>query len=162
MKPTDVEGPDGVAVRRDRSARSPNLALLDLLPPSPPLHRLVPLPYVSLPPPEMPRRNSTYEASVASDDLSDYDVISSGGLRSLESSVDDLALGTRTTDGVSEPPPAQAAKEKFATATLSAEDVQTYVKKTLERTVVSGRSEVWERRTVRVYVDGAFDIFHAG
>lgn len=112
----------------------------------------------------MPRRDSTYAASVASEDLSDYDVISSAGLRSLESSVDDLTLAQRVADGAapSEPSPAQTAREKFATTNLKPEDVQAYVQKALERAGLGERKEIWERRTVRVYVDGLFDVFHAG
>jgi choline-phosphate cytidylyltransferase len=108
----------------------------------------------------MSRRGSISANSVTSDDLAEYDVVSSG-LRSLESSVDDLSGGRRSTD-VYEPPPAQDATEKFATAALTSEDVRAYVRHHVEKMVGGERSAVWERRTVRVYVDGLYDGFHAG
>ena len=94
-------------------------------------------------------------ASVASaDDLADYDIISEGP-RSLESSITDLP-----TD-VPEPAPLPAAKDKFDTVCLTADEIQKYVRKALE-----GRSpaaiEYSEHRHTRVYVDGIFDGLHAG
>ncbi|KII87425.1 hypothetical protein PLICRDRAFT_163538 [Plicaturopsis crispa FD-325 SS-3] len=94
-------------------------------------------------------------SSVLSDD--DYDVISNPG--HSESSIADLAYSGST----GEPAPTQTARETFYTVGLSTEDVQTYVRKALEASVsqTNGR-HLSEHRTVRVYVDGAFDSFHAG
>lgn len=109
---------------------------------------------------------------------SDYDVISEA--QSLESSIDDLgrynALGVEAGGKVHEPPVSAVAKAKYATANLSEEDVQAYVRRALGRDKIGGgggggsrsatvrgvKGEVWEARTVRVYVDGLFDGFHVG
>lgn len=97
---------------------------------------------------------SSMNASITSDDLAEYDVISEGGPRSLESSITDLP-----TD-VSEPTPQQAAKDKFETVGLSSDDIQAYVRKALQ--AKSSGVPDSERRLMRVYVDGIFDQFHAG
>ncbi|KAF9071366.1 hypothetical protein BDP27DRAFT_1401517 [Rhodocollybia butyracea] len=91
------------------------------------------------------------DASALSDDLSDYDVISDPGRRSLESSVADLMLTP-----ASEPPPAQEAYDKFATIRLTANDIQTNTRLSL------GLGANRDNRTRRIYVDGAYDGFNAG
>lgn len=100
--------------------------------------------------PAMAMRRSVDTISVLStDDLADYDVISDGP-RSLESSIADLGHVDRPAGSLSEPPPLPSARERFATATLSAEDIQAYVQRAL------GHVESSEGRTWRVYVDGVF------
>lgn len=91
------------------------------------------------------------DASSVSDDFSDYDVISNSG---LDSSLADLSLA------MSEPPPAQAARDRFDTATLSPEDIQKWTRDSEGKT--KRRSSSADQRTVRVYVDGVFDIFGVG
>ncbi|KAK0188757.1 hypothetical protein F5146DRAFT_1104235 [Armillaria mellea] len=91
------------------------------------------------------------DASSVSDDFSDYDVISNSG---LDSSLADLSLA------MSEPPPAQAARDRFDTATLSPEDIQKWTRESEGKTKRRGSSA--DQRTVRVYVDGVFDIFGVG
>lgn len=103
-------------------------------------------------------RRSIDVSSVLSDDLTDYDVISDGGPRSLESSIADLGH----VDGAGaprEPEPSQAAKDRFDTVELSAEDIQSYVQKCLPSAASLRRTVDGEFRTVRVYLDGAFDPF---
>jgi len=92
-------------------------------------------------------------ASVTSDDLAEYDIISEGP-RSLESSLADL------TTEIAEPTPLQAAKDKFETVGLDSEDIQAYVRKALEGK--PGAADIKERKLMRVYVDGTFDGLHAG
>ncbi|PBK99209.1 Nucleotidylyl transferase [Armillaria gallica] len=91
------------------------------------------------------------DASSVSDDFSDYDVISNSG---LDSSLAELSLA------MSEPPPAQAARDRFDTATLSPEDIQKWTRESEGKT--KRRSSSADQRTVRVYVDGVFDIFGVG
>jgi hypothetical protein len=98
------------------------------------------------------------------DSEDDYDVISSGasGLHSLESSLADLNVTTPTPR---EPPPSADALLKFAPTRLDAEDIQAYVAAALRSARVSAdRLADLERpgRTVKVYIDGAFDVIHAG
>jgi uncharacterized protein YfaQ (DUF2300 family) len=125
------------------------------------------------------RRHST-ATSITSDD--DYDVISASG---LDSSIADLSVSQRALVSgsspshlqfpgaqsssqyalLSEPVPSDDAKARFATATLSAEDVQLYVRKSLlARGVSEEQLDAFGKsgRMVRVYVDGAFDVIHAG
>lgn len=94
---------------------------------------------------------------VFSDD--DFDIVSNPGQRSLESSIADLDHIPK--QEVHEPVPAQAAVEKFDTVNLTATDIQTYVRNALD--AVSGKSVAYptEHKTVRVYVDGTFDMFNA-
>jgi len=94
---------------------------------------------------------------VFSDD--DFDIVSNPGQKSLESSIADLDHIPK--QEVHEPVPAQAAIEKFDTVNLTAADIQAYVRKALDS--ASGRSVAYpmEHRTVRVYVDGTFDMFDA-
>jgi hypothetical protein len=92
-------------------------------------------------------------SSVLSDD--DFDIVSNPGRKSLESSVTDLDHIPKQV--VHEPAPAVAALEKFDTAGLTAADIQAYV-----RDSAAGRGGAYpaENKTVRVYVDGAFDMFN--
>lgn len=95
-------------------------------------------------------------SSVLSDE--DYDVISNPGQRSLESSIADLhhipALTTY------ELPPSDAAKERLSTVTLSPVDIQAYVQNAL--TASSAGKFPRNNITLRVYVDGVFDVLTAG
>jgi choline-phosphate cytidylyltransferase len=95
-------------------------------------------------------------SAVLSDD--DFDIVSNPGQKSLESSIADLDHIPK--QGVHEPAPAQAALEKFNTVSLTATDIQAYVRKALD--AASGMSAAYpmEHRTVRVYVDGTFDMFN--
>ncbi|KAI0675507.1 hypothetical protein C8Q78DRAFT_964006 [Trametes maxima] len=92
------------------------------------------------------RRSLDALSVLSTDDLADYDVISDGP-RSLESSIADLGLASRPAG--SEPAPLPAAREKFDTAGLTAEDIQGHV----QRAVGAAAGEA---RTWRVYVDGVF------
>jgi len=143
-----------------------------------------------------------------SDDLADYDVISEGGSRSLESSIADLNTydpseelefpsdphtpnssngGSNTVPSTAqntvrckerdplnllrvspkrsnwEPEPLQPAKDRFETARLTPEQIQDYVRKSLEEShslpPIYGHGQVLVEKmgTVRVYVDGLFD-----
>ncbi|KAG1769510.1 hypothetical protein EV702DRAFT_978649 [Suillus placidus] len=95
-------------------------------------------------------------SSVLSDE--DYDVISNPGQRSLESSIADLhhipALTTY------ELPPSDAAKERLSTVALSPVDIQAYVQNAL--TTSSAGKFPRNNMTLRVYVDGVFDVLTAG
>ena len=138
-----------------------------------------------------------------SDDLADYEVVSEGGSRSLESSIADLntydpseelefpsdphtpnssgsgshivpltaqnTLRSKDNSRVSprrsnwEPEPLQPAKDRFETARLTADQIQDYVRKSLEESHslphIYGHGQVLVEKmgTVRVYVDGLFD-----
>lgn len=95
-------------------------------------------------------------SSVLSDE--DYDVISNPGQRSLESSIADLhhipALTTY------ELPPSDAAKERLSTVALSPVDIQAYVQNAL--TASNAGKFPRNNITLRVYVDGVFDVLTAG
>jgi cytidyltransferase-like protein len=109
------------------------------------------------------RQHSVSGRSTTSDDLSDYDLLSASVL-SLDSSAD-LSHYPPSSDSpltVQEPPPTQAARDRFATTTLAPADVRAYVRRALESAGLRAHADVWDRRTVRVYVDGAFERFHAG
>jgi len=95
-------------------------------------------------------------SSVLSDD--DFDIVSNPGQKSIESSVTDLDHIPK--QEVHEPAPARAALAKVNTVSLTAADIQAYVRKALDS--ASGRSVAYptEHRTVRVYVDGTFDMFN--
>ena len=158
--------------------------------------------------------SSLSTSQTLSDDLADYDVISEGGSRSLESSIADLnaydpseelefpsdphtrnsnnsngggthtvsptaqntirhkdrdpgsnPLNFRVSSGRSnrEPEPLQPAKDRFETARLTADQIQDYVRKSLEEShslpPIYGHGQVLVEKmgTVRVYVDGLFD-----
>lgn len=96
-------------------------------------------------------------SSVLSDE--DYDVISNPGQRSLESSVTDFnhVLGSP----IREIPPTDAARHSLSTVSLTPVDIQAYVRTALS--TATGRGVKYPAdRTVRVYVDGVFDVLDAG
>lgn len=97
------------------------------------------------------------DTSVLSDD--DFDIVSNPGQKSLDSSIADLDHVPK--QEVHEPAPTQAALTKFDTVRLTAAEIQAYVRKALDS--ASGQSVAYptEHRTVRVYVDGVFDMFNA-
>lgn len=155
--------------------------------------------------------SSLSTSQTLSDDLADYDVISEGGSRSLESSIADLNTydpseelefpsdphtrnssngGSRTVPSTArntirykerdpdsgplnfrvsprrsnwEPEPLQPAKDRFETTRLTADQIQDYVRKSLEEShslpPVYGHGQVLVEKmgTIRVYVDGLFD-----
>jgi len=92
-------------------------------------------------------------SSVLSDD--DFDIVSNPGQKSLESSIADLDHIPK--QEVHEPAPAQAALATFSTVHLTAADIQAYVR---ESTAPVRTAYPTEHRTVRVYVDGMFDMFN--
>ncbi|KAK7466414.1 hypothetical protein VKT23_005136 [Stygiomarasmius scandens] len=113
------------------------------------------------------------DASLSGDDLSDYDVISDPGRRSLDSSIADLML-EHTPPEVKEPAPSQAALDKFLPARLSPGDIQSSVRThlglgtapsasngngTLRRQSHAGMNDF---RTRKIYVDGIYDTFNVG
>lgn len=117
----------------------------------------------------------TYAPSDASvsDDLRDYDVISDAGPPSLESSLADF--GSTLPSTPREIPPSAEARSRFDTAAMGAEDVQAAVQRTARTKSGAGngngtgtvrrsmsRDPAERERTVRVYVDGVFDILHVG
>ncbi|KAI6112697.1 hypothetical protein F5141DRAFT_1046131 [Pisolithus sp. B1] len=96
-------------------------------------------------------------SSVLSDE--DYDVISNPGQRSPGSSVTDFGhvLGSP----IREIPPTDAARLSLSTVSLTPVDIQAYVRTALS--TVTGRGMTYPAdRTVRVYVDGVFDVLDAG
>ncbi|KAF8141642.1 hypothetical protein EV363DRAFT_28334 [Boletus edulis] len=101
-------------------------------------------------------------SSVLSDE--DYDVISNPGQRSLESSIADF--GHIAAQVVREIPPTDAARQALSTASLSSTDIQTWVRGVIDAANLNGRngggSYPPDHRTVRVYVDGVFDVLTAG
>ncbi|ESK94911.1 choline-phosphate cytidylyltransferase [Moniliophthora roreri MCA 2997] len=109
-------------------------------------------------------------SSVLSDDLSDYDVISDPGHRSLDSSIADIFSGS-----IHEPPPTEEAQEKFATVRLTAQEIRNNARLSLGTAppVHTGNGTIKSRRQSlsadqqlnrmkRIYVDGSFDGFNAG
>ncbi|KAH9935903.1 uncharacterized protein BXZ73DRAFT_89397 [Epithele typhae] len=97
------------------------------------------------------RRSLDALSVLSTDDLADYDVISDGP-RSMESSIADL--GAPLPFAGAEPAPLPSAREKFATVELTAEEIQTYVQRSLNASLAGGRGD--DARTWRVYVDGMF------
>lgn len=98
-------------------------------------------------------------SSVLSDE--DYDVISNPGQRSLESSLADF--GHIAAQDVHEIPPTKAACEALSTASLSPTDIQTWVRDVIDSANGrNGGSYPPDHRTVRVYLDGVFDVLTAG
>ncbi|KAF9052359.1 hypothetical protein BDZ89DRAFT_1056716 [Hymenopellis radicata] len=97
-------------------------------------------------------------SAVLSDD--DYDVISNPG---LDSSITDLNLLSRPP---AEPEALQAAKVRWSTAGLDADDIQKWTRTMLDamsgKTSARRRQSFFEQRTTRVYVDGVFDVFNVG
>jgi hypothetical protein len=101
--------------------------------------------------------------SVLSDDLSDYDVISEAGHASADSSIADFDHIPAQVP--TEPAIPQAARENFYTASLSPENIQAYVRKALGVNAVGGvatNGHTTQSKTMRVYVDGIFDVFSVG
>ncbi|KAG8220916.1 hypothetical protein J3R82DRAFT_2419 [Butyriboletus roseoflavus] len=91
----------------------------------------------------------------------DYDVISNPGQRSLESSIADF--GHIAAQTVREIPPTEAAREALSTASLSSTDIQTWVRSVIDSANGrNGGSYPLDHRTVRVYLDGVFDVLTAG
>lgn len=98
-------------------------------------------------------------SSVLSDE--DYDVISNPGQRSLESSIADITH--IAAHGVRDIPPTNAACDTLSTASLSPTDIQNWVRDAIDTANArSGSSYPPDHRTVRVYLDGVFDILTAG
>ncbi|KAF8892052.1 hypothetical protein BD779DRAFT_1610243 [Infundibulicybe gibba] len=100
--------------------------------------------------------------SIPSDD--EYDFISNPGQMSLESSIAELGFFSvsQAASEVYEPPPSEAAKEQFETVNWSAKNIQDFVQEATSKQASGPLSKSPEGRTVRVYVDGAFDAFNAG
>ncbi|KAJ7583246.1 cholinephosphate cytidylyltransferase [Mycena floridula] len=93
-------------------------------------------------------------SSVFSDDgLSDYDVISNPGHRSIESSVADLGA-LMTASHIYEPAPSQAARERFSTVNITAEEACASVQRFLGPSATKYGAE---HKRMRIYVDGIFD-----
>ena len=88
----------------------------------------------------------------------DYDVISNPGQRSLESSITDLHHVPAWT--TYELPPSDAAKEQLNTVALSPVEIQAYVRKVVD--AYGPGKYPRDSRTVRVYVDGVFDMLNVG
>lgn len=120
----------------------------------------------------------TYAPSDASvsDDLRDYDIISDAGPPSLESSLADFGSAMPSSTPREIPPSAEA-RSRFDTAAMGAEDVQAAVQRTVRTKSGAGngngngtgtvrrsmsRDPAERERTVRVYVDGVFDVLHVG
>lgn len=124
--------------------------------------------------------NARYAPS-ESDDLTDYDVISDADPPSLESSIADLhdsrsslpvspggSILPRPT--IRELLPSQDARVLYETPGMTAADVQAFVQRALRgsgapsKDTIRGNSSVAHytehERTVRVYIDGVFDVFH--
>ncbi|TFK29753.1 choline-phosphate cytidylyltransferase [Coprinopsis marcescibilis] len=95
-------------------------------------------------------------SAIFSDD--EYDLISNP---SLDNSIGDL-LGQRRVEGkeIREPEPTQAARDRFETINWSAEEIQAYVRKVTNLSILQETN--FANKTVRVYVDGSFDIFNVG
>jgi hypothetical protein len=108
------------------------------------------------------RHESISGISDADDSDADYDVVSASGLSSSLASLPPPSAPPP----VIEPEPSADALSRFATTTLSAEDVRAYVKRALLARSGLDESELARLdrpgRTVRVYVDGSFDVLHAG
>jgi len=95
--------------------------------------------------------------NVLSDD--EFDIVSNPGQRSLESSIADLDHVPK--QEVHDPAPTQAALDQFDTVRFTAADIQAYVRKSLDSAKGRNMPYPLEQRTVRVYVDGIFDMFNA-
>lgn len=101
-------------------------------------------------------------SSVLSDE--DYDVISNPGQRSLESSIADFGH-IASAHGVREILPTEAAREALSTVSLSPADIQSWVRAVIDSSAAAsgrnGSSYPLDHRTLRVYVDGVFDVLTA-
>ncbi|KAL4063125.1 hypothetical protein J3A83DRAFT_4107170 [Scleroderma citrinum] len=100
----------------------------------------------------------------------DYDVISNPGQRSLESSIAwDMTTASGHSPGASEGPalpreimPTDAARNELSTVSLSPADIQACVRNAIEGAAGTSTGYPSAERTVRVYVDGMFDVLDAG
>lgn len=153
--------------------------------PSKDIHASCPLPHSH----HTKRQSQSMDSSsVLSDE--DYDVISNPSQRSLESSIawdvtiaSGHGIASPTSPGPSgspssipgggaghalprEIPPTDAARVALSTVSLAPADIQTYVRNAMEGSAAAGASASAgypaAERTVRVYVDGAFDVLDAG
>ena len=104
----------------------------------------------------LPPLQSDPMENVLSDD--EFDIVSNPGQRSVESSIADLDHVPK--QEVHEPEPTQAALDQFDTARFTAADIQAYVRKSLDSGIGGNVAYPLEQRTVRVYVDGIFDMFN--
>ncbi|KAF9245258.1 hypothetical protein BU15DRAFT_85601 [Melanogaster broomeanus] len=84
-------------------------------------------------------------SSVLSDE--DYDVISNPGQRSLD---------------MREIPPTEAARHILSTVSLSPADIQAWVRGAMDSAAGRSSSYPVDNMTVRVYVDGVFDVLTSG
>lgn len=87
-------------------------------------------------------------------DDDDYDVISNPG-HDGELTADEVVLG-RGTAASRELPAFEDAQDRFETTRWKPSEIEAYVKKQLETT------ESFDRKRMRVYVDGTFDAFGVG
>ncbi|KAF9531786.1 hypothetical protein CPB83DRAFT_808913 [Crepidotus variabilis] len=92
-------------------------------------------------------------ATAFSDD-EDYDVISNPG-HDGELTPEEILLGRGTTTS-RELPAFEDAQDRFETTRWKASEVEAYVKKQLETT------QLFDKKRVKVYVDGTFDTFGVG
>ncbi|KAF8909371.1 cholinephosphate cytidylyltransferase [Gymnopilus junonius] len=86
----------------------------------------------------------------------EYDVVSNPGNLSLEASLDDFCCCD-----VREPPASEIAQSRFETTRWSAKDIQRYIHRDLEL-ATDINSHKFDKKRVRVYVDGTFDTFDIG
>lgn len=111
--------------------------------------------------------NTSYtvsETMSVNDDLRDYDVISDSTPRSLESSIADLDSPTLAgTRPAREIPPTAEARRVFETSAYTPEEIRAYVQRNVVTSRRSRSRDPSEReKAIRVYVDGVFDVLHAG
>lgn len=114
-------------------------------------------------------------SSVLSDE--DYDVISNPGLESsiawdvtIASGHGGIASPTSPSPGGGaghalprEIPPTDAARVALSTVSLAPADIQTYVRNAVEGSTAGASARYPSaERSVRVYIDGAFDVLDAG
>lgn len=100
---------------------------------------------------------ATFSSCTLMDALSDddYDIVSNPGQRSLESSLADFGV---LSSNIYEPQPLEAARNRFPTVSLSAEDIQLHVR----RFAQLDSDPTASPRLMRIYVDGLFDGLDAG
>lgn len=84
----------------------------------------------------------------------DYDVISNPG-NDEELTTEELTLG-RGAATSRDLPPFEDAQDRFETTNWKGSEIEVYVRKQLETT------QSFDRKRVRVYVDGSFDAFGVG
>ena len=112
-----------------------------------------------------PTPSTTYAPSEAASVGDDYDLVENP--RSLESSLADLDSTSRSSAShLKEIPPVPSAKLLFDTASLSPEDIQANVQRSIQTTVGREKERSGSRdsqsKAVRVYVDGVFDVLNVG